>query len=98
MKMYRNQIELVEYEPKDVELSRNQIQELLDAAPFISVTPSNLGENYYQLRPDSRVGVINLPKLQILIKPKIPISSTFLLSINLLILSKNLSLIGQLSC
>ena len=77
--MNKPYIELKEYESTDVELSRTQLQDLLQAAPFLSVSHSNEGENYYKLRPDSRIGVINTPQFQLLIKPKIPIRNTMFL-------------------
>ena len=77
--MNKSYIELTEYESKYVELSRGQLQVLLQAVPSLSVGHSNQGEDYYTVRPDSRIGVINTPELQLLIKPKISISNTMFL-------------------
>ena len=72
-------LELTEYQPTSVELSQQQVQQLAQLAPSIAVSPSSERIGLYTLTPDSRIGIVNLSDLQILVRPKIPMSRAMFL-------------------
>jgi 5-methylcytosine-specific restriction enzyme subunit McrC len=72
-------LELTEYQPTSVELTQQQVQQLAQLAPSIAVSPSSESLGVYKLTADSRIGVVNLPDLQVLVRPKIPMSRAMFL-------------------
>jgi 5-methylcytosine-specific restriction enzyme subunit McrC len=78
--MNKRLLELNEYQSKEsVELSQEQLKQLTRLAPGISISPSSERIGLYKLTPDSRIGIVNLPDLQILIRPKILMSRAMFL-------------------
>ena len=56
-----------------IPLSTTERDDLRRLAPSIDITPTIGAEGYYDLRPGSEVGALNLGTLSIEIRPKLPI-------------------------
>jgi len=75
-------LELKEYELREgVRLTVEQRDLLRQLAPSISITPSIGTKDRYDLKPGSNIGALQLPDLEIHIRPKMPIKRVlFMLS------------------
>lgn len=67
---------LTEYQPKTETLDQHELTALV-ATGLVGVTPT--GEDTFELRAGSVVGTLILPRLRVLIRPKIGLSNTFFL-------------------
>ncbi len=62
-----------------IELSIAELDSLRELVPSLSVAPSVGRQGFYDLRPGSYVGVVDLGTLSVAILPKIPVSRTLFL-------------------
>lgn len=76
------QLTLREYRTEpSVRLTAKQRDLLLQVAPSVGISPSAGAEGRYDLTPGSSVGAIELPELEVIIQPKLPIDRVlFMLS------------------
>ena len=73
-------LELREYRRRNaVELSQEQRDSLLRLLPSMSVAPSPEKENHYDLVPGSWIGSLQLPGLEVVIRPKFPMEKVLFL-------------------
>lgn len=70
-------IELREYQPTPVRLTRNEVRQLLGTG-FVDLEPLP-GEDEYELKARSIIGTVVLPSLRLLIRPKVGLKNLFFL-------------------
>ena len=73
-------LQLAEHQTcKGIRLTYRQLHALRHSAPSVDVSPASV-EGQWDLRPDSKVGVVRLPDLTVEIRPKLPIDSVLFLA------------------
>lgn len=73
-------LRLAEHKTREgVRLTSHQLHALQHSAPSVDVSPAT-AQGHWDLRPDSRVGVVRLPDLTVEIRPKLPIDRVLFLA------------------